>query len=206
MIKEHKRNCPSCNKVLYYTRNFSKISADRTNSKCFSCCNGGKNNPMFGTVSPRGMLGKHHSLQSRLQSSQKQRGIPHSKEQNLKTSITTKEAMKRPDVKKRLYDSLSKTKYLKVKTDKGQLELLEKWNRLGFNFEPNYQLYNNDFLCYIDGYDTQKNVVIEYDSTYHRQPYQQTKDLIRQHQIVNILKPKKFWRYNSTTKQFKDVL
>ncbi len=49
-----------------------------------------------------------------------------------------------------------------------------------------------------------ENVVLEYDGRYHSKPQQ--KDLLRQQKIIDILKPKKFWRYNSTTKQIKNIL
>jgi hypothetical protein len=48
--------------------------------------------------------------------------------------------------------------------------------------------------------------VVEYDSKYHHGKQQKEKDLIRQQKIIDILKPKKFWRYNSIIKDIKDVL
>jgi hypothetical protein len=123
-----------------------------------------------------------------------------------KTSDAVKKAMHRPDVRKKHLDALHHSKWIKVRTDKGQLELLKKWNRMGFLFEPNYQLKTDQDLFYIDGYDKEKNVVLEFDSEYHSKPYQQKKDLVRQNKIIYILKPNKFWRYNSTNKQFKNVL
>ncbi len=118
----------------------------------------------------------------------------------------TKKMWKNPKTRKKLYDALSKTKWIKVRSDNGQLELLEKWNRLGFHFEPNYQLHTDDFLCYVDGYDKEKNVVLEYDGYYHKKSTQKQKDLKRQQKIIEILKPKKFWRYNSINKTWNDIL
>jgi hypothetical protein len=122
-----------------------------------------------------------------------------------KTSDAVKMAMYRPEVRKRFVDAMARTKWLKVKADGGQLELLEKWNRLGFKFEPNYQVHTDTDLFYIDGYDEKHNVVIEYDSKYHHRPHQQQKDLIRQQKIIDILQPKKFWRYDAINKQWKNV-
>ena len=34
---------------------------------------------------------------------------------------------------------------------------------------------------------------------------QREKDSVRQQKIIDILKPKKFWRYNSEDKQFKSI-
>jgi len=93
-------------------------------------------------------------------------------------------------------------KWIKVRTDKGQIEMLEKWNRLGFNFEPNYQFKTDKDLFYIDGYDVKRNVVLEYDSKYHNKPKQQRADLIRQKIIIDTLQPNVFWRYNTVDKTF----
>jgi len=49
-----------------------------------------------------------------------------------------------------------------------------------------------------------KNIVLEYDSKYHNR--QKQKDLVRQEKIINILKPKKFWRYDVVNKQCKNIL
>jgi very-short-patch-repair endonuclease len=86
--------------------------------------------------------------------------------------------------------ALSETKYLGKSVDKGQLEFLVKWNRLGFEFEPNYQVYTEKDLFYIDGYDKEHNVVVEYDSKYHNKTHQKQKDLIRQNKIIDILSRK----------------
>lgn len=88
--------------------------------------------------------------------------------------------------------------------DQGQFEMITKWNKLGFNFEINYKLNTNEILYFLDGYDKEKNIVFEYDGKYHK--YNKQKDLIRQNKIIDILKPKKFWRYDAVNKQFRNVL
>ena len=206
MNKEYTRQCPLCNKILYYTRNFSRNSADKIDSVCPSCSNKGENNPMFGKKRMGGMLGKRHSVNTRQKMSKLQTHQPLSKETKKKISDSVKVAMHRPDIRKRCLDSLFKTKWIKVRTDKGQLELIEKWNTLGFKFEPNHQIKTDTDLFYIDGYDKEKNVVLEYDGKYHQKCEQKQKDLLRQQKIIDILKPKKFWRYDSENKQFRDVL
>jgi hypothetical protein len=115
-------------------------------------------------------------------------------------------ALHRPDIRAKHLKALSETKYLGRKTDKGQLELLDKWNRLGFEFEPNYPLITEGDLFFIDGYDKKHNVVMEYDGVYHNSPRQRKKDLIRQQKVIDVLRPKKFWRYNVADKQCKNVV
>jgi hypothetical protein len=129
-----------------------------------------------------------------------------SEETKNKLSETSKKSWNTPDIRKKYHDSLKKTKWLKVRTDKGQLELLDKWNRLGFNFNPNYQVKTDLDLFYVDGYDVKNNIVLEYDSKYHKNSSQKRKDLIRQQRIIDILHPKKFWRYDSVDKQIRNIL
>ena len=121
-------------------------------------------------------------------------------------SDSVKIAMHRPDIRKKHLDALHHSKWLKVRTDKGQIELLHKWNALGFKFEPNYQVHTETDLFYIDGYDKEHNVVLEYDTKYHNRPPQRKRDLIRQQRIIDILKPRKFWRYSAVNKQCENVL
>ena len=150
--------------------------------------------------------GRKFSIEHRKNISNSLVGKQQTEERKTKTSHCVKEAMHRPDVRKRHLDALAETKYLGQKTDKGQLELLDKWNKLGFNLVPNYQVHTDDFLCYIDGYDKEKNVVLEYDTKYHSKPIQQQKDLIRQQRIIDILKPKKFWRYIKNQNRFVEII
>jgi len=117
-----------------------------------------------------------------------------------------KTAMRDPDIRKKHIAALLETNYIGRKTDKGQLELLKKWNQMGFKFKPNYPVFTNAELFYIDGYDEEHNVVIEYDSKYHNRMGQRTRDLIRQNKIISILHPKKFWRYNAVNKQWNNVM
>jgi very-short-patch-repair endonuclease len=124
--------------------------------------------------------------------------------QNISKAV--KQIIHRPDIRKKHIEALHHSRWLKVRTDKGQLELLNKWNNLGFNFEPNYQIHIDKDLFYVDGYDPIHNIVLEYDGKYHIRRYQKEKDLIRQQKIIEILKPKKFWRYDAVTKTFRNVL
>jgi len=48
-------------------------------------------------------------------------------------------------------------------------------------------------------------VVIEIDSKYHKKHNQKKADLIRQNKIINILKPKVFWIYDSVNNKVSEV-
>ncbi len=186
-------SCPNCgkNKILKTKENVRRSL--KYNKRCNRCC-GGLN-----------MLGKKDTDEHKKKKSTSQIKRYSKSNERIKTSNVVKSIMFRPDVRKRHLDALHSSNWLKVKMDKGQLELLEKWNKLGFNFEPNYQVKTDLDLFYIDGYDKNHNIVLEYDSKYHQKFGQRQKDLVRQQKIIEILKPKKFWRYDSINKSFKNV-
>jgi very-short-patch-repair endonuclease len=148
------------------------------------------------------MLGKHHSDEMKKKQSERNLGRKLSTETKKRLKNASILCWENPTIRKKYYDALAKTKWINVRTDVGQLELIEKWNRLGFNFEPNFQLKTDDFLYYLDGYDKEKNVVLEYDGKYHSRQSQKKQDQIRQQNIIDILKPKKFWRYNKKFNSF----
>src|ERR1035437_943763 len=204
------RRCPNCNRIILgkSANNSTRLNmshAARYNFKCIKCANKGKK------VSKETKLKMINSSKIRwnsLEERKKQSKAIIKRFSNLeerkKTSISIKKAMYRTDVRKRHLNALHHSKWIKVRTDKGQLEMIDCWNKMGFNFVPNYQIKTDDFLCYIDGYDEKRNVVLEYDSKYHKR--NKMKDLIRQNNIINILKPNKFWRYDAVNKQCKNIL
>ena len=202
------RNCPKCGKKIYYSREDNLKRDEKKNLLCKSCCRKGKR---FSDEHRKKLseckIGKKQSIIVRLKNSNtnKQRFLndPSLKK---KMSETSKRILHLPEIRKRHIEAMAKVNFLGKTYDVGQLELIEKWNRLGFNFQPNYQIHTNDFLCYIDGYDKKHNVILEYDAKYHLKPYQQKKDLVRQNKIIEIIKPKKFWRYNKINGIFIECL
>jgi len=206
MEKKYKRICPKCETEILYTQ---KYNAKRDEGLlCKSCCRVGI---PFSNEHKRNLsickTGTKQTMVTRLKNSatNKQRFLINP-ELKKKASETSKRILHLPHIRKKHVEALSKTRWLGKTFDKGQLEFIDKWNKLGFNFEPNYQLHTDDFLCYIDGYDRQKNVVLEYDGKYHNTIKQKRKDLIRQEKIVEALNPKKFWRYDAFNKQLKNVI
>ncbi len=196
----YKRKCPICKiEILYTGSRFSLYNLNKAECRgdlCRSCAQ--KKNPN------KFWKGKERSKETKDKISKKQKGRVLSNDIRKNMSIGQKKSWQNEEVKKKYYDALSKTKWIRVRSDIGQLELINKWNKLGFNFEPNYQIKTDKNLFYVDGYDKEKNVVLEYDSKYHKR--QKEKDLVRQNKIIEIIKPKKFRRYNSDTKQIKNVI
>jgi hypothetical protein len=206
--------CPECKRERIFKWKYLAVTSLTKNRLCKVCVHKGDRNYLYGkTISPeiREKMGKSkkgrkfNDLQKKKLSSIHKKRYSSLKERE-KTSVSVKKAIHTPDIRKKHLDALHHSKWVKVRTDKGQLELLEKWNKLGFSFEPNFQLKTDLDLFYIDGYDSKNNVILEYDSKYHKNPSQKEKDLIRQKKIIDVLHPKKFWRYDSVDKQFRNIL
>lgn len=199
------RNCPCCNKKLEYSRiDIYKIS-EKQNVLCKSCGQKRRIHPpefskkmslIYKNSSPEmkikrmGMLGKRHKNSTLEKMSQS-------------NSISVAKAWKDPIKRKNMLD---RNKWDNHSVDKGSIELIEKWNKLGFKFKINYQVKDHINLFYLDGYDPIHNVIFEYDSKYHNSPSQKEKDLTRQEKIIKILNPKKFWRYNAINKKYRNVI
>lgn len=58
----------------------------------------------------------------------------------------------------------------------------------------------------LDGYDKEKNIVFEYDEKHHRREKKRKKDLIRQNNIINEIKPYKFIRYEEWNNRLYDAV
>ena len=193
------RKCPKCGKDIKHQYNkkmkYYAKKAHIKNIPCHSCAS----------------IGKSFTELAKLKMSISKKGKKFSEEHKYKLSESAKkDRIKRnlnPEYHKKFRDkAANQPRRFGKAVDKGQLELLNKWNRLGFNFIPNYKLHTDTCLYFIDGYDKERNIVLEYDSNYHNFSRQKHKDLIRQQKIVEILSPKKFWRYNENQKSFTEVM
>lgn len=214
--EEFKKKCPECEKEITYKQKRYLDDSLLKNKKCRWCCNviHGKSSHRKGVCHSEksklsislSHIGKKLSEKTKQKISIFQKSRYSDKNEKEKMSFRIKNAMHRPEVRKKHLDALHHSKWLKCRTDRGQLELLEKWNKLGFNFEPNYQVKTDLDLFYIDGYDEERNVVLEFDSKYHKHLNQKEKDLIRQQKVIDILKPKMFWRFDSESKTIKNIL
>ena len=206
--------CPECGRKRLYQWKHIADKIIRNGTLCKSCVHKGDKCYLYGKkLSQEEMerlrklrVGvKHNDItKSKMSIAGKVRYL--SAESRKETSELTKIAMHIPEVRKRHIEGLYHSKWIKVRTDKGQSEMINRWNKLGFNFEINYQVHTDTDLFYVDGYDKERNVVLEYDGKYHQKSYQRQKDLIRQQKIIDILRPKKFWRYNVVTKQCKNII
>lgn len=211
------KKCPSCNREIVgkdgsVTTKFNVSHSIIVGQVCHSCIKIGKptwaslHREEFGkmvTGKNHPMYGRHHTDEMKKKQAERNVGKKLSNETKRKLSESSIKAWKNPSVRQRMIHT---SKWNNISVDKGQMPLIYKWNALGFKFIPNYQVKNNELLCYLDGYDKDRNVVLEYDSKYHFKEPQKTKDLVRQKRIIDILNPRKFWRYNSVTKTYTEIM
>jgi hypothetical protein len=223
---QYSRKCPKCENDIFHTELNNCNYARKICRPCKSCGNREKKHSdeskMKMAVAKLGKRLSESHIKNISKSLKNIKKSPHTEkakknmslakrppiteETKRKLSVSAKNAWKKPEIRDKYHTSIEKTKWLKVRTDIGQLELLNKWNKLGLEFEPNYQLKTNNELYYIDGYDKKHNIVFEYDSLYHNKHSQIQKDLIRQSNIINTLKPKLFWRFNKKTNSFSECI
>lgn len=214
-----KKNCPECKKEIIYSNKWILETSIKKNVVCKKCS--AKTNVGCFKRGYATRTGKYHSDETKEKIKKSKLGQKHTEETRKKMSSTKlqmsdetkkrmslgiKKAWSNPTIKRKYYDALIRTKFLGRRCDIGQLEFLDKWNKLGFNFQPNYMICGDDYLYYLDGYDPTHNVILEYDTKYHNTSYWKKRDLTRQQKIIDVLKPKKFWRYNSVNKTCKNVL
>lgn len=83
----------------------------------------------------------------------------------------------------------------------------EYGNKYGYNFQHalNGGEYRIEALNFwVDGYDLEKNIVIEYNEKHHNSPIQKEKDEIRREKIINTLKCEFIvLHYNNKIKKYK---
>ncbi len=92
--------------------------------------------------------------------------------------------------------------------DNGAIEWFSKYNtETNSNFKPK-RFWNIGYDA--DGYDEQKHIWIEYDTPYHKNIRQKTKDIIRQNNIIKYFESinnplKAFMRYLEWTGELKTI-
>lgn len=207
--------CSNCQKVVDVLYKSNATTNVRKNRKCASCSSKIKVN-LFNFHFKPGHIHNNECKEKISKSVKKSMYRPDIRKKHIdaidtienreKLSVIRKLVWQNTESRKRYHESLIKTKFLGRRCDIGQPELIEKWNKLGFNFEINYPLHSDQDLFYLDGYDKERNVVFEYDGEYHNRRHQREKDLVRQQKIIEILNPKKFWRYDAVNKQIKNIL
>lgn len=205
------RKCPNCGCELHYCNKYKLAYAIKNNSKCNHCATNGKNNPMYGKhrseetrqKQSRSVSGKNNS---RYGIPVRANGVPPWNKG--KTNCFSKDALEkigsgwrgkhRPPFSKewkrkirlaRLKDLEKEFGYVYPNYNEGSISILEAYGQKnGYNFQHAQnggEVFIKELGYWVDGYDRDKNVVIEYYEKKHLQ--MKDRDEQRKQEIINFL-------------------
>lgn len=209
VINTNKRCCLVCNKEHVYSNIFKLRAAIKFNHLCKSCAKKGKNHP--GYIENKPDCYYYQCCWCKLPIKYKTKGNRNRAEREKKVCYECRRIKISKSVEGRKMSE--DFKYLKRKH---QLERIEKYKItpgedlgakewfINYNKNTNSNFIPTSFkeIGYrSDGYDKEKHVWIEYDTSYHKEPHQRDRDLIRQNNII-----KHFKKINNPLNKFIRVL
>lgn len=196
--KVWKRNCPKCGVEMFYSKQPNYCRSKRTNAKCIWCRHDGQ---LIGRIQSeeekekraKKLRGKKRSLESRKKYSESKIGknnpwfgkhTPKSEEHRRKIRLSCIEV-----VKNRL-ESVGKT--IRPSFNIDACKTIDEYGKLhGYNFQHamNGGEYHIKELGYwLDGYDKNKNTVVEFFENNHWHRKNKNKDLNRRKEIIDFLR------------------
>jgi len=224
MSNEYKRNCPKCNKEIYYTLKGNYIRAMSNNKICKSCASIGK------SKSKEHILKCSFALKGRkiTEECKKKMSDAHKGKSPCRWAIE-----KAIECNKKRIGPLNQRfgKYHTEETkEKQRIAAYKRVELLGGH--PSYNLTSCEYIdrlnkekgwnlqhalnggeisiaCYsLDGYDKDRNIIFEYDenSSNHNSEKGKKKDLYRQQYIIKTIRPTRFLRYSEKHNRLYDAL
>ncbi|MBC8427941.1 MAG: hypothetical protein H8D94_00560 [Candidatus Pelagibacter sp.] len=210
-MNKYIRNCPGCDKELVYKHKIGLRRGIEGDTKCKSCNASGENNPMYGVERVAWNKGLTKETDKRVANqSEAQLGSKLSEE--TKDKIRQKAIGRKPSDETRMKMRISHwgKKHTAESIKKNRLSNIKTWSKK-FKVQPNYNPeackiidnygkengYNfqhaenggehhiKELGYWVDGYDKDKNVVVEYYENYHTK--QTDKDKRRKQEIINLL-------------------
>jgi len=190
------RNCPTCGISMKYSTIYEVNRHNKNETKCVSCA---AKNKKFSEEHRKNLskanTGKHHSEETRTKLSILNKGKKLSEETKKKIAESnrgkshTNEAIQKMRVS--TLNRLEKTiGQVSPRYNPEACKAIDEYGRLyGYNFqhaENGGEFYIKELGYWVDGYDKEQNVVIEYYENFHNR--QKKKDLRRQKEIVEHLK------------------
>lgn len=222
-----KKNCPECGTKLSYSSKMGLAYSVKIHSLCKKCSKLGKRNPYFGKVCFwKGRVGpnkgKKFGADFKLKMSKIVKGRKHTKRSKIKMSLSN--IGKNTWSKGRVVSDNTKQKLRLKRIEDLRKKGIFPGSKFSKNYNPNACKYFDKInekhgwslqhalnggeitVCgyYLDGYDKQRNIVMEYDEEYHKN--QKEKDLKRQKIIIEELKPNSFFRYDEKQKILYDII
>ena len=227
ITNEKTRNCPSCDKELFYKSKYDLIYAIQKKTCCKSCRQLGKKNHRWNTHWNEVNKKKLSSSLKGKNTWSKGRPLSESHKLNISKSNTghnvssqTKEKMslisrgkntwskgrRHTEEYKRTMRQKSCERLIKLGIasceDKGAREWFNKLNR-EFNYKFKINCHFKELGYFADAYDEYNHIWAEYDTEYHQYYKQKEKDIIRQNIIIEHFKSignplKQFIRIDAT--------
>jgi len=143
--------------------------------------------------------GKEHSDKSKLKMSKWHKGRTLSDETKLKIGIKSKNRIRSEETKRKVRESILRRIRKFGKSGNYNLFACKYFDKLnkenGWNLQ--HALNGGEVECIgysLDGYDKDKNIIVEYDEMHHKKPCIQKRDEMRQNRLINHLNCQ-FYRY-----------
>lgn len=201
-ISDFNKVCSCCGYKIYYKTKYTLDSSIEIHSLCRKCSKTGINSPVKGRIQPGEekekrnikLRGKVRTLESRKRYSDSKRGE--------KNPMFGKHISKSPVHKRKIRLGCIKNYENKLKWGAklsprhnpiacGIIEKYGSDNGYVFQHALNGgEFYIKELGYWVDGYDIDKNVVIEYYESFHNRTDKKMKDKNRMNEIVNYLKCK----------------
>jgi len=210
--KKFSRICPNCNNIIYHTENWVRNKMDRNKVICASCSS--KKNLTEEVRKKIGIANSKHKRTDQQKNHLKeiffgknhpQYGKHQSKERREKISNKIK-GIKRSEETKQILREIRAKQIMEMgggpMYNPKACEYLNQLNKEnGWNLQHAMNGGECSFIGYfVDGYDKDRNIVVEYDEPKHQYDHWRIKDIERQERIINHLGCQ-FYRFNEKTQQ-----
>lgn len=223
-LKKWIRNCPKCGREIYYSQNKGLKRAIKANTNCQFCLHQGKLNPMFGRKHSRKSIekmrvtctGKKASEETRKKMSENNRfkgvhrygkdaafyGRRHTEEWKQRMRVLACQRLSKLQIQRNDNGQMNN-----VGKKEGEyfvaLEKEKDWNGV-FYQKSGKQFLLEDLGYFLDYYEPNLNIVVEYDEPRHYVNGKlQPKDLQRMDEIKKNLRCK-FLRFNERNGELKE--
>jgi len=217
------RKCPQCNSIVYYNNKHNRNTAVKENRICNRCRGlNSRINRSGGFVNVNGEIRWirncpkcnniiYHKDRLFRNNSESKKHLCMECQRELHSKVMKGRKQSDDDKRKK---RISRISYI-IQKNGGirpmcsirackYLDQLNKEKEYNFQHALNGGEYHIKKLGYfVDGYDKEKNVVIEYDEFHHNTPRRKEKDVIRMNEIKSFLGCR-FLRYNEKTGELKE--
>ena len=188
--EEHKRKIGEANKGKTLGRRLSKETKQK-----MSLARKGEKNPMFGirrygkdnpNYGNNKLFGTHLSEETKIKISNAHKGKKATIQSKYKMRLSALDRVrKRGIIPYRNFNTKACEYFDRLNKEKG-------WNL-------RHALNGGEVeICgfFVDAFDNNKKIIVEYDEPQHRSPSRNKRDIERQKQIIELFNPKEFWRFS----------